>query len=117
MRLQSSRTTGRRRRVRTSIFLGLLGLAVMLGLAKLWGPIGQLRVQSDQLTELRFQRAALVGERDDLREYKQFLATEPGQEATARRLGFVRPGERRIVFFHDTKNDAADGDVGNASEH
>ena len=88
----------------------------MLGFVKLWCPVGKLRDQSDRLAQLRLHRAALVRERDDLRLYKQFLATEPGQEATARRLGFVRPGERRIVFFHDTKGEAADGELGKDPE-
>ncbi len=94
----SSRGRRGRRRLRGSVFFCLIALVLAIGLAKLFGPLGTIRAQSDRMAQLEMKKAALVFEKGDLEEYKQYAATEDGREAAARRLGYVRPGERRIVF-------------------
>ena len=97
----SSRGRRGRRRLRGSVFFCLIALALAIGLAKLFGPLGRIREQSDRTAQLEMKKAALVFEQGQLDEYKQYAATEDGREAAARRLGYVRPGERRIVFSRE----------------
>ncbi|MCJ7750836.1 MAG: hypothetical protein MUQ65_07045 [Armatimonadetes bacterium] len=105
---------GRRggRRLRGSVFFCFIALVLAVGLAKLFGPLGTIRAQSDRMAQLEMKKAALVFEKGDLEGYKQQAATEEGREAAARRLGYVRPGERRSLFSRekaggDTDTEAA----------
>ncbi|HUU53761.1 MAG TPA: hypothetical protein VMY87_02485 [Armatimonadota bacterium] len=108
------RSSGRgrrgRRRLRGRVFLGLLALVLVFGLVKLLGPLGTIRAQSDRLAQLRMKKAALLSEQGELERYKEYAATEAGQEAAARRLGYVRPGERRIVFSNEKAREDNDGE-------
>jgi hypothetical protein len=97
---QTGRRRGRRR-IRGKVFLGLCGGVLLLGLAWLYEPLGAIRQESDQLALLRMKKAALEQEQADLESYKEQAATEVGREAEARRQGYLRPGERRIVFFRE----------------
>ena len=90
-----------RRRLRQSALFCLIVLVLAIGVAKLFGPLGTVRAQSDRIAQLEMKKAALAFEKGDLEEYKQYAATEDGREAAARRLGYVRPGERRIVFSRE----------------
>ncbi len=101
MPLRSSRRRGRGRRIRAKVFAGLCALVVALGLAKLYGPLATIRKQSDRLAELGVKKAELFSEQTELERYKRQAATEAGQETAARRQGYLRPGERRIVFFRE----------------
>ena len=103
-----------RRRLRGSVFFCLILMVLAIGLAKLYGPLGTIRGQSDTMAQLEMKKAALAFEQGKLTEYKQYAATEEGREAAARRLGYVRPGERRIVFSReqgadDSEAEAAEG--------
>jgi hypothetical protein len=103
----SSRGRRGRRRLRGSIFFCLIALVLAIGLAKLFGPLGTIRALSDRMAQLEMKKAALVFEQGQLDEYKQYAATEDGREAAARRLGYVRPGERRIVFSREKAGEDA----------
>lgn len=86
-------------RVEYRVFRAVLGLAILLGLIKLYGPLATSRGQQDELARLRLEKATLVAEQRRLQDYKQKLASDEGFEAVARKLGFVRDGERRLVFI------------------
>jgi hypothetical protein len=79
-------------------FLIAVGAVVLLGAFKLYGPVATSRRQQHELTRLRIEQAALTTEQGRLKAYKQKLASDAGFEAAARRLGYVREGERRLVF-------------------
>jgi len=103
-----------------SVFLALLAAVLVMGIAKLSGPLATVRQQQDDLARLRQRKQALLAERRLLEAEKRRLATEEGQEWAARRRGYVRPGERRLVFSLDDtiKSDerAADERPGATSE-
>jgi hypothetical protein len=87
-------------KLRGSVVL-LLALVVLgFGLVKLSGPVNMLRGQGERLAQLRSKRNSFVAERGQLRGLKRRQATEAGREATARRRGYLRRGERRLVFVH-----------------
>lgn len=88
----------RRRRLSVSGFLLLLGLVLVAGMVKLAGPFSAVRQGEQNLAGLRYEQRALAEEQARLLEHKNYLATDEGMEAAARREGYVRPGERRIVF-------------------
>lgn len=100
--MKRSSGIGRRRRIRRSVFFGLGGLVLVLGLAHLARPVLQVRTHGDRLAQLRLTKAALEADRAALGEQKAFLATGTGQEITARRQGYLRPGERRLIFCEET---------------
>jgi hypothetical protein len=100
MSVQTARRRGRKR-VRGKVFVGLCGGVLLLGLGWLYSPMAAIRQESDQLALLRMKKAALEQEQADLESYKAQAATETGREAEARRQGYLRPGERRIVFFRE----------------
>lgn len=91
----------RTRRLRQPVLLLLLGALGALSLTQFWTPLSRLRHQQRELAELRVQRATLLAETQHLKRYKQYLATDAGQELAARRLGYLRPGERAVLFFHE----------------
>ena len=90
----------RRRRPRMSVpaFLLLLALVLVVGMVKLAGPFSAVRREEQNLAGLRLGQRELTAEQGRLLEQKNHLATDEGMEAAARREGYVRPGERRIVF-------------------
>jgi len=96
MTTQQSR--GRRLRIHRPVVYAVVGLAVALGAAKLWGPVSTARAQADVLGQLRRERADLQQEHGELRRDKIGLASDEGVEMRARRDGYLRPGDRRIVF-------------------
>jgi len=96
---------GRRRglRVDRQVFMILVGLAVALGLAKLYGPLATSRQQQTELARLRLERAGLVAQQERLEGEKRVLATDAGMEAAARARGYVRDGDRLLVFMPRSK--------------
>ena len=77
-------------------------LAVLLvGLVKLYGPLATSRAQQNELARLRLQKASLLAEQQRLQAYKRHLASDAGLERAARREGYVRDGERRLVFVRE----------------
>lgn len=90
----------RRRRRRLSVpgFVLLLVVVVVVGMVKLAGPFSAVRREEQKLAGLRLEQRALAEEQTRLVEHKNYLATDEGMEAAVRREGYVRSGERRIVF-------------------
>jgi len=80
------------------LFLALAGTVLAFGVTRLAHPVATLRQQRADLAQLRQEKADLAREIDRLAEHKSYLATEAGQEAAARRHGYLRPGERRLMF-------------------
>lgn len=85
-------------RLNRAVFLALAAAILTIGLANLSGPLSARRSQERDLEELRQRRQALLEQRDLLEAEKRRGATENGQEWAARRRGYVRQGERRLVF-------------------
>jgi len=106
-----SLSPGQRRRssvrLRGTVFLAFVLLVLAIGLVKLSRPLDTLRSQEERLTSLRLKKSALLDERRRLEDYKRYLATETGQEAAARRQGYLRRGERRVVFVRAESPDCA----------
>lgn len=84
--------------MRVRVFWGAVGLVLAIGLVKLCRPFSVIREQSVRTAQLRATRASLLAEGASLEGERVFLATESGREAAARRIGYLRPGERRVVF-------------------
>ena len=84
--------------MKRSAFWALAGALMMIGMVRMWGPLSTVRGQSERMAELRATRASLLAEQVSLERERRFLATDAGREAAARRMGYVRPGERRVVF-------------------
>ncbi len=85
-------------RLNRAVFLALAAAILTVGLVNLSGPLSARRSQERDLAELRQRRQALLEQRDLLGAEKRRGATESGQEWAARRRGYVRQGERRLVF-------------------
>jgi len=98
----------RRLRLKAPLFLALVGLLLGIGVAELCRPLADLREQHKNLARLGQEKAALGLETGQLEEHKGYLATEAGQEAAARRQGYVRPGERRLVFVDEDPSGTSD---------
>jgi hypothetical protein len=96
MSLPGSRTRGLR--IGPRRFWLVVSVVALVGLVKLYGPIALARRQQDELARLRLEKANLLGEQRRLERYKWQLASDAGLEAAARREGYVREGERRLVF-------------------
>ncbi|MBN1459315.1 MAG: hypothetical protein JXA57_07250 [Armatimonadetes bacterium] len=114
--MKSASTTKRRRRIKYTVFLGLAGIILVLGLVQLARPLLHLRTNGDRLAQLRLTKAALEADEATLSEQKAFLATGTGQEITARRQGYIRPGERRLVFCEEKLQEPAAGDAETAED-
>ncbi len=106
MRSGAPRRRGGRRFLKWRVFLALAGLVIIVGFLKLAGPLATIRTQADRLAQLDMQKASLFAERAELEEQKRHLATEDGQEAAARRQGYLRPGERRLIFVREEPEQA-----------
>jgi cell division protein FtsB len=108
MRTVDRRAGNGRQRVRLNrtVFLLLVGTAAAVGVAKLSGPLKTVWHQQQDLARLREERAALATEWTRLQALKRHLASDEGQEQAARRAGYVRPGERRLVFVRDPEEAA-----------
>ncbi len=104
MRLSSGRAKRWRRKLRLNrnAFLALLAAILAVGLAKLSGPLAALDRQQEELARLQQRKQTLLAERRSLETEKRRLATEEGQEWAARRRGYLRSGERRLVFSEET---------------
>jgi len=98
--------TSRRNRLNRTAFCLLLGLALIVGLIKLSGPLASIQREHDELARLRRQKAELEVEKARLEAYQSHLATDYGLERAARREGYLRPGERRLVFVRENAEDA-----------
>lgn len=90
-----------RLRLRPGVVAALVLLVLTWGAAKLSDPLRELRRQGQELAALRAQRDVLAAEKARLEARKRELASPAGQERAARRLGYLRPGERRLVFVPD----------------
>jgi len=86
------------RRVKTRVFWMAAGGVLAVGLIKLYGPLRVIREQALRTAQLAATKASLASEGTSLEGERIFLATEPGREAAARRMGYLRRGERRVVF-------------------
>jgi cell division protein FtsB len=93
----------RRRRLKLKVVLALAGLVLTVGAWQLAPPLVTICDQCDRLAGLDTQKAALLAQRSALEADRTELATQLGQEAAARRQGYVRPGERRLVFVRDER--------------
>ncbi len=82
-------------------FWWLIEIVVAIGLVKLYGPLLTIKGQSVRTAQLRATKAEMVIKMGDLEGQRRFLATAAGQEAAVRRAGYLRPGERRLVFVQD----------------
>ena len=100
MRLGSRSKRGLR--VEYRIFKAFVGLALVFGIVKLWGPLATNHRQQVELTKLRIEKASLLKEQERLSDYQHSLASDSGFEAAARKLNFLRDGERRLVFIPKT---------------
>ncbi|MCJ7821666.1 MAG: hypothetical protein MUQ26_01045 [Armatimonadetes bacterium] len=97
--LDERKRRGRRPlRLNRAVFFALAAAILTIGLASLSGPLSTRRSQERDLEALRQRRQALLEQHDLLEAEKGRVATENGQEWAARRRGYVRQGERRLVF-------------------
>ncbi len=96
---------GRRLRVHLPVFLLLLGVILLVAAIRLWHPFSTARHRQEELARLRAQKAELEARRRELTEYQNNLASDRGQEAVARQEGYVKPGERRLVFVREKPKD------------
>jgi cell division protein FtsB len=107
--LDERKRRGRRTlRLNRAVFLALAAAVLTIGLASLSAPLSTLRSQQQDLAGLRQRRRALLEQRDLLEAEKRRLATENGQEWAARRRGYVRHGERRLVFSPEAESPSDD---------
>lgn len=107
--LDERKRRGRRTlRLNRAVFLALAAAILTIGLASLSGPLGTRRLQEQDLEGLRQRRQALLEQRDLLEAEKSRGATENGQEWAARRRGYVRQGERRLVFSPEGESPSDD---------
>ena len=107
--LDERKRRGRRTlRLNRAVFLALAAAILTIGLASLSAPLSTRRSQEQDLEGLRQRRQALLEQRDLLEAEKSRVATENGQEWAARRRGYVRQGERRLVFSPEGENRSDD---------
>lgn len=92
-------------------FYVLVSLVLVAAAVKLSQPVGAIRRQQEQLSRLHLEKARLVAEKARLEGYQHELATDRGVERAARREGYIRPGDRRLVFVPE-KQSGGDQRVG-----
>jgi hypothetical protein len=95
------RSGGRALRVNRTALLLAIAVVLVVGGAKLAQPLGAARRQQDDLAVLRREKANLEAEQSRLLRYQRELATDRGLERAARREGYLRKGERRLVFTRE----------------
>jgi hypothetical protein len=88
----------RKLRLHWPVFGLLVVIALLIGLVKFWMPAAAAHRQEAENVRLRREKASLQSEHDQLQSDKQRLASKQGLELTARRAGYLRPGDRRLVF-------------------
>jgi cell division protein FtsB len=96
--LDGGRARKRGRRIHGRVVVIAAALIVGAGALRISGPIGALRAQRAELARLHLEKSALALEKARLEEYKRRLASEAGREEAAREQGYVRDGERRLIF-------------------
>jgi len=87
-----------RRTVNRRLFLLLVGLTLVIGAVKVARPVGAICRQGEELGQLRSEKAELEAQQASLVREQRWIASDAGQEMIARRSGYLRAGERRIVF-------------------
>jgi len=97
--LFSTRTRPRGRRISLPAFYLLLSAVFLVAIIKLSGPLTVIRRQHEELARLRVDKAHLLAEKARLQGYQHDLATDRGLERAIRRDGYIRAGERRLVFI------------------
>jgi len=107
--LEERKRRGRRSlRLNRAVFLTLVAAVLAIGVANLSRPLATIRSQNQQLAQLRQRQRALLEQRRLLEAEKRRLATEEGQEWAARRRGYLRQGERRLVFSPENESQSDD---------
>jgi hypothetical protein len=81
----------------TAFYL-LVGALVVVTVVKLAQPLGMIGRQQGELSGLRREKARLSAGKAGLEAYQHGLATDRGVERAARREGYIRKGDRRLVF-------------------
>lgn len=79
-------------------FLLLVGLTLAVGAVKAAGPLAAIGRQGEELSQLRSEQAELQAQHESLLREQRWIASDAGLEMIARRNGYLRSGERRIVF-------------------
>jgi len=97
-------------RVSSRVFWIAVAVVALAGMVKLYGPVAAARRQQDELSRLRLEKVTLLEEQEGLNAHKRQLACDAGLEATARREGYVRNGERRLVFVKSGDKATPPGD-------
>ncbi len=105
----------RSRRLNWSLFYLLLAAVLAVTLVKISRPLRVIAGQHRELARLQAEKARLTAEMARLEEYQRSLATDRGLERAARREGYVRPGERRLVFVPE-RPDAKKDEIPSAEE-
>ena len=105
---QPKRRGRRTLRLNRAVFLTLVVAVLVIGAANLSRPLATIRSQQQQLAQLRQTQRALLEEHRLLEAEKRHLATEDGQEREARRRGYLRSGERRLVFSPESESRSDD---------
>jgi len=88
-------------RVNRTAFLLAVGVVLAVGGVKLAQPLSVARRQQDELARLRRDKANEQAQQARLERYQRELATDRGLERAARREGYLRTGERRLVFTRE----------------
>ena len=96
--LVGERVARRGRRLSLPVFYLLLAGVLVATIVKLSQPLGVLGRQQEELARLGAEKARLTAEMSRLEGRQHGLATDHGLERAARREGYIRPGERRLVF-------------------
>ena len=80
------------------LFLLLVVLTLAIGAVKVAGPLAAIRRQGEELSQLSSEKAEAQARHESLLQEQRWIASDAGLEMIARRSGYLRAGERRIVF-------------------
>ena len=80
------------------LFLLLVVLTLAIGAVKVAGPLAAIRRQGEELSQLSSEKAEVQARHELLLREQRWIASDPGMEMIARRSGYLRARERRIVF-------------------
>ncbi len=83
--------------------IGIIGVAVFLIISKLSRPYMIGYSESKEIIETKQQISNAESENKSMHSDIQYLQTDRGKEAEARRLGWVKPGEIAIVVEQPRK--------------